>query len=161
MLKYPVLALLVLGLSVSFAHPEEIAVDPKAPTYHNARFGFSISWTPGKYTVFEADNGDGITVTDGKGLTMLVYADLEPRVSNASREDFFAQANKKPKAEYRRINTKQNWYVLSYLEDGNIVYTKVFYHKDHWPTLYFKYPQSMKKKYDPLLKQALSSFRPF
>ncbi|MBE6440813.1 MAG: hypothetical protein E7022_00555 [Desulfovibrio desulfuricans] len=161
MIKYPVFALLTLCLAVSFARAEEVAVNPKAPAYHNARFGFSLSWTPGSYTVFEADNGDGITVTDGKGLTMQAYADLEPRVGDASREDFFARADRKPKAEYRRVNRQQGWYALSYVENGNIVYTKQFYHKDHWPTLHFEYPQSMKAQYDPLVKQAVSSFQPF
>ena len=161
MVKYSVFPLLMFCLAVLPVHAEEIAVDPKAPAYHNARFGFSLSWTPGEYTVFEADNGDGITVTDGKGLTMQAYADLEPRASDVSRENFFAQANRKPKAEYKRVNKEQGWYALSYVENGNIVYIKQFYHKDHWPTLHFEYPQSMKKQYDPLVNKAVSTFRPF
>lgn len=161
MIKYPVFAFFMLCLAVSVVSAEEISIDSKAPAYHNARFGFSLSWTPGNYTVFEADNGDGITVTDGKGLTMQAYAALDPRAGDMTREDFFARADSKPKTAYKRVNKQQGWYAVSYVENGNIVYTKQFYHKDHWPTLHFEYPQSMKKKYDPLVNKAVSTFQPF
>lgn len=162
MINKPSVALfMVLCLAVSVACAEEIAVNPMAPAYHNARFGFSLSWTPGKYTVFEADNGDGITVTDGKGLTMQAYADLEPRAGDVTRKDFFAKADSKPKADYKRVDKQKGWYVVSYVENGMIVYTKQFYHKDHWPTLHFEYPQSMKKLYSPLVNTAVSTFTPF
>lgn len=161
MAKYPMFLFLMLCFAISVARAEEIAVNPADPAYHNARFGFSFSWTPGNYTVSEAENGDGITVTDGKGLTMLAYAALEPRVGNVTREDFFAKANRNPKAAYKRVNRQEGWYALSYVEKGNIVYIKQFYSGDHWPTLYFEYPQSMKQQYDPLVKKAVSTFRPF
>ena len=161
MIKYPAFLFLLLCFAASVASAGEIAIDPKAPAYHNSRFGFSLSWTPGNYTVFEADNGDGITVTDGKGLPMQAYADLEPRAGGASREAFFARADRKPKAEFKRISKQQGWYAISYVENGTIVYTKQFYHKDHWPTLHFEYPQSMKQRYDALVRKAVSTFRPF
>ena len=150
----------IFGLAVS-AYAQKIAIDPHAPAYQNARFGFSLSWEPGNYTVIEADNGDGITVTDGKGLLMEAYGALDPRVSDVSREDFFAQATKRPKAAYTRINRQQGWYVLSYVENGIIYYTKQFYHQDHWPTLHFEYPEAKKQAYAPLVKKAVSSFKPF
>ena len=161
MIKYPVFTVFMLCIAVSAATAKEIAINPKAPAYHNARFGFSLAWTPGEYTVFEAENGDGITVTDGKGLTMKAYADLAPRASTMSREAFFAQASNKQNAEYKRVNKKQGWYALSYVQNGKIIYTKQFYHKDHWPTLHFEYPQSMKKQYDLLVNKAVSTFQPF
>ena len=151
----------LLCLTLTDASAENIAINPKAPAYHNARFGFSLAWTPGKYTVFEADNGDGITVTDGKGFTMQAYADLEPRTGDVTRKDFFARADRTPKAGYKRINQQQGWYAISYIENGMIIYTKKFYHKDHWPTLHFEYPQTMKTEYDQLVKEAVSNFRPF
>lgn len=160
MAKFPVFLFLMLCLAISVPRAEEIAVDPAAPAYHNARFGFSLSWTPGNYTVSEAENGDGITVTDGKGLTMLAYAALDPRVGDVTREDFFTRANR-TKAAYRRVNRQEGWYVLSYVENGNIVYIKQFYSEDHWPTLRFEYPQSMKQQYDQLVTKAVSTFQPF
>ena len=51
MVRYPVFLVLMLCLAASVASAGEIAIDPKAPAYHNARFGFSLSWTPGQYTV--------------------------------------------------------------------------------------------------------------
>ncbi len=161
MAKYPVFLFLMFCLAISIGRAEKITVNPDDPAYHNARFGFSLSWTPGNYTVSEAENGDGITVTDGKGLTMLAYAALDPRVGNVTREDFFAQANRKPRAAYRRVNRQEGWYALSYVENGNIVYIKQFYSGDHWPTLRFEYPQSMKQQYDRLVNRAVSTFRPF
>ncbi len=161
MAKYPVFLFLMFCLAISVARAEKITVNPEAPAYHNARFSFSLSWTPGNYTVSEAENGDGITVTDGKGLTMLAYAALDPRVGNVTREDFFAKANWNPKAAYKRVNRQEGWYALSYVENGNIVYIKQFYSGDHWPTLRFEYPQSMKQQYDRLVNRAVSTFRPF
>jgi len=156
-----ILASLFLSLCLAAAaSAEEISVNPDAPAYHNARFGFSLAWTPGQYHVFEAENGDGITVTDGKGLTMLAYAALDPRAGGVSREDFFARANSRQQA-YSRVNRQQGWYVLSYAENGTIYYIKQFYGEDHWPTLHFEYPQAMKKQYDALVSKAVSSFRPF
>ena len=149
------------SLAFSSANAGECTVNPDAPAYQNARFGFSLSWTPGHYTVFEADNGDGITVTDGKGLTMQAYAALDPRVDDISREQFFAKGTNHPHAQYKRINRQQGWYVLSYEENGTIFYTKQYYHKDHWPTLHFEYPKAMQKKYGKLVDKAVSTFRPF
>ena len=160
MTRYLVFLIFTLCLGASLAQAEEISINPDAPAYHNSRFGFSLSWTPGQYTVFEADNGDGITVSDDKGLTMLAYAALDPRVGDVSREDFFAQADR-PGAAYKRVNREQGWYALSYVEDGNIVYIKQFYGEDHWPTLRFEYPQSLKQEYDPLVSKATGTFRPF
>ena len=161
MVRYSVFLFLMLCLAASVASAGDIAIDPKAPAYHNARFGFSLSWTPGQYAVFEADNGDGITVTDGKGLTMRAYAELTPRAGDATRESFFAQANKKPAAVYKRVDRQQGWYAVSYREGGNIVYTKQFYNKDHWPTVRFEYPKAMRQAYDALVKKAVATFRPF
>ncbi len=159
--KSSVFLFFIVCFGLSFANAQELAVNPKAPAYHNARFGFSLSWMPGNYTVYEAANGDGITVTDGKGLTMLAYADLEPMAGDVSRKDFFARADKRPKAEYRRVNMEQGWWVISYVENGKIIYIKQFYHEDHWPTLRFEYPQSMQKDYAPLVDKAVSTFQPF
>ncbi|MCR4665753.1 MAG: hypothetical protein K5657_00465 [Desulfovibrio sp.] len=161
MARYWVLLTLMFVFATSLVYAGEITVDPGSPAYHNARFGFSLSWTPGTYTVFEADNGDGITVTDGKGLTMQAYAALEPRVGDVSREDFFAKADSMPKAAYRRVNKEQGWYAVSYEENGKIIYTKQFYHEDHWPTLHFEYPKSMKNLYNGLVNMAVSTFKPF
>ena len=109
MAKYPVFLFLMLCLAVSVPSAKEIAVNPRAPEYLNARFGFSLSWTPGNYRVSEAENGDGITVTDGKGLTMLAYAALDPRVGGVTREDFFARATRNPQAAYKRVNRQEGW----------------------------------------------------
>ena len=161
MLKRAATLFFALCLAATAASAEEITVNAKAPSYRNARFGFSLAWTPGQYTVFEAENGDGITVTDGRGLTMLAYAALDPRAGDESRETFFARAEKQPNAVYRRVNRTQGWYALSYLENGSIIYIKQFYDQDHWPTLRFEYPQARKRQYDALVNKAVSTFRPF
>lgn len=34
--------------------------------YVNDRYGFALDWMPGNFTVTEADNGDGILLSDPK-----------------------------------------------------------------------------------------------
>ena len=55
------------------AMPGLTDVTGAAPCYSNGRFGFSLSWLSGNYSVREADNGDGIVVQDNEGFTLLAY----------------------------------------------------------------------------------------
>ena len=59
------------GSTLYEAMPGLAEVAGAAPHYCNNRIGFSLSWLPGNYNVLEADNGDGVTVRDNKGFTML------------------------------------------------------------------------------------------
>ena len=136
-----------------------IALDPAAPSYHNERFGFDIAWEPGRYEAFEADNGDGITVTDGSGLEMRVYATLAPSVFGLSFEDFLSQHDN-PDAAYRRVNREEQWVAVSYDEGGSIRYTKAFYTEDIAYVLDMQYPAALIKHYDQLVKTAVRSFAP-
>ncbi len=65
------LSVLFMLLGAYQAVAGEVRIDAERPFYHNDRYGFSMCWTPGTYSIFEPDNGDGITVRDGKGLELL------------------------------------------------------------------------------------------
>ena len=66
------IALLLLVLSPKLAPAAGNA------SYANQRYGFSLSWPAGHYSVREADNGDGITVTDGRGLELRAWGSNSP-----------------------------------------------------------------------------------
>ena len=158
MLKYFVFSFVIL--LASFANCAEIVIDQNNPSYHNQRFGFAVAWSPGKYQVYEAENGDGITVTDDQGLKMQVYADLSPRVEEQSLDDFLKKAKAHPQAPYLKVDRANSYYALSYIENDKIIYIKQYYGQDHYPTLYFEYPKKFKKFYDKLVNSAVRSFRP-
>ncbi len=137
----------------------EVAVDPANPSYHNARYGFSVEWTAGQYSVAESDNGDGITVRDGKGMEMLVWGSLEQDVFGLTREQFFSRVSKSG-ASYKKVNEKQGWYVVSGVEDSRIYYVKSYYTDDAVITMRITCPQDQKKNYDGFVSRASRSFRP-
>ncbi|MBQ7586266.1 MAG: hypothetical protein IJU40_08480, partial [Desulfovibrionaceae bacterium] len=111
MIKNLLMLLSLILLPLNLALAKEIKVNPEAPSYHNARFGFSLSWPKGEYKIFEAENGDGITITDAQGLTFKAYGALDPRIEDNPLNAFFAKADKP--AVYKKINRKQKWYVRS------------------------------------------------
>ena len=75
------IALLFLALS------PRLALAAGDASYANLRYGFSLSWPAGDYAVREADNGDGITVTDGQGLELRAWGSNSPGVLNESFSD--------------------------------------------------------------------------
>ncbi len=141
------------------AGAEEVRIDPSSPKYHNARYGFSIKWTPGTYSVFEADNGDGITVKDGHGLTMRVWGELEQDVFGLTKEEFFRRAHAEG-VQYSKVNREKGWYIASGQQDGNVYYKKSFYTNVAVITMDITYPSERRKQYDVFVGDAVKSFKP-
>lgn len=156
------LCLVLILLCASVPRAEDVPHDPKAPSYANSRYGFSLQWLPGKYSVVESDNGDGITVKDGKGLTMLAYGGMDPATFELSIEDAMSEARESLKqVTYEKLDRKGCWFALSgYAGDGKIRYIKCFYGPSECYTLEFTYPAKARAEYDKFVEFAVRHFVP-
>ncbi|MDO5674405.1 MAG: hypothetical protein Q4G66_05750 [bacterium] len=65
--------------------------DSAAPHYANARYGFSLSLPPGEYQAKISDNGDGLSVEDGRGLLLRAYGTKCPGVLGQGFEEVLAE----------------------------------------------------------------------
>jgi len=137
----------------------ELDIDPAKPSYQNARYGFAVEWPAGEYSVNESDNGDGITVRDGKGLEMLVWGGMDQDVLGLTEEQFYRRAQKKG-ASYKKTDKKQRWYVVSGIEDRSIYYIKSYYTDSAVVTMQITYPADRKKSCDAFVSRAAGSFKP-
>ena len=158
-MKKMLIAVAAVLLLLSSAVASEIQTDPADPSYHNERYGFTVKWAPGAYRVYEADNGDGITVSDGHGLEMRVWGSLDQDVFGLTEKDFYQRA-RDSRAEYSVVNTSQRWYVVSGRRGNNIYYVKSFYTDDAVMTMRIEYPAALKSMYDSFVKEAVKGFLP-
>lgn len=140
-----------------------ITLNPAAPRYSNARFGFSLAWTAGTYTATEADNGDGITVEDGRGLQMRAYATMGYSVMNQSFGQAQAElAQSFDSITYRRaqrVPEQADWFVLSGYRGENIGYVKCFFSKDKAVIVDISYPRASQANYEELVKTVAKTFQ--
>lgn len=152
--------LLGICLNLQPAQSGEIRIDQTAPKYVNARYGFSVSWTPGTYTAVEAENGDGITVHDQGNLTMLAYGTMGYAVQGRSMEDAVADfAQKLDTVAYKKVDRQAGWFVLSGMQGQNIVYVKCLFGEDDARILEVSYPQAEKQAYDAVVSRAAKTFK--
>ena len=142
----------------SLPSPGPLSLTP----YVNARFGFRVSIPPDpqeEYSVREADNGDGITVTNSHQLELRVYG---TNSYAALGQDFAATVADMRAAldmvTFENLSPGKDWFVLSGYKDGAIVYTKVLYTEDNACVLNLQYPKADKARYDALVNAAAKSF---
>ncbi|NLZ18235.1 MAG: hypothetical protein GX087_10985 [Desulfobulbaceae bacterium] len=140
-----------------------ITLNSAAPHYNNARFGFSLAWTAGTYTVTEADNGDGTTIEDGRGLQMRAYGTMGYSVMSQS----FAQAQAELAQSFdsityrraQRVSEQADWFVLSGYRGENIGYVKCFFSKDKAVIVDISYPKASQANYEELVKTVAKTFQ--
>ena len=129
-----------------------------AAWYRNARFGYALDvpeefeWLP------EAENGDGrrfvSTSPAGEFSVWASYNALEHSLKQAA--DFVAEGHT---IAYRRLNAREGWFVLSWLdEEGRIVYRRDWLKDDTFFVVMFVYPRSSQKFFDGVIKRVTRSF---
>lgn len=149
------IALLFLALS------PRLALAAGDASYANQRYGFSLSWPAGHYSVREADNGDGITVTDGRGLELRAWGSNSPGALDERLSDVLkTQAQTFSKVTYKAVKAGEGWFVLSGIREGKIAWIKVFCGKETLYAVDVSYPANAKKRYDALISTVNKSFAP-
>jgi len=132
--------------------------------YYNKRFEYSISYPKDiLYPQGEADNGDGqkFLSKEGDGI-LLVYGShnindqtIKERYQEESRGK--TEESQTKVVSYRVL--KDNWFVISGYVSGKIFYQKTILNNDQFKTFYFEYPETKKKRYDPIIKHLSTSFK--
>ena len=132
-------------------------------TYYNDRFNYSITFPKNiLHLQNESDNGDGLKMLskDAKA-TVLVYG--QNNALGRSLLDTFLEASaggtyNKPRKVVSYKIIKNNWFVVSGYESGNIFYQKTFLINNQFKSFYFTYPEAQRNLYDPITNVLSQSF---
>lgn len=131
--------------------------DKEYSVYTNQRFGFSIEY-PKEFVVEEtAQNGDGAKIINNNDETeILVYG--SNNTSNETTKSACAKTVDRisSKIEYKFMS--DNWYVLSWIEDGKIKYLKEFVGSGSTNTFIITYDQKFKDKYNKIVEVISKNF---
>lgn len=129
-----------------------------AALYENARYGYRLDVPEGFECLPEAANGDGrrfvCAAPAGEFSAWASYNALEHSLKQAA--DFVAEGHA---IAYRRVNTREGWFVLSWLdEEGRIVYRRDWLKDGTFFVVMFVYPRSSQKFFDGVIKRVTRSF---
>ncbi len=138
----------------------QIKLDPELPVYLNARYKFSITLPPGEYDVFEADNGDGITVRDGKELDLRAYGAMD---INIPPLDFDATIEKAlenfDSVSHKELHREENTFVLIGKKGNNFLTIKCIHRDGYNNWLWITFPIKGTVDYTSFTGKVLKNFK--
>ncbi|MCS6885472.1 MAG: hypothetical protein RMM17_02400 [Acidobacteriota bacterium] len=150
------LALLLIAASLYAVEAHAQSNDYRI--YYNNRFGYSIEY-PANLLIpqGESDNGDGQTFLspDGKSKA-IVYAGYD--VLGESLTQLYNRDLKSRKGVTYKL-LRQNFFVISGIEDDQVFYRKTFCKKNIIYTFEISYPAAEKPTYDAVTTKMSKSFR--
>lgn len=141
----------------SLQRPTGSVPPAKKDCYTNNKLHYSLCYPAGSFIPQgESDSGDGQRfVSPDKKIVLLAwgYANID---NETVKQNF---ASMESSVDFRVTYKKQagNWFVLSGLDNDGIVYLKRWISKDFIVTLQMHYPQALKERVDPLLKETYGS----
>ncbi|MCP1144550.1 hypothetical protein MKZ01_06905 [Lysinibacillus endophyticus] len=127
-------------------------------TYSNERYGFQLQYPSDLTMDPPPTNGDGATFRN-EDFTLLAYGSLtnvlEPGETihtyyDRDLEDIPVEVS------YQKLTN--DWYVLSYNDNGIITYKKFFFGDSFANTLIITYPESKKDIYNPITAHIAETF---
>lgn len=130
--------------------------------YHNARFGYSISY-PVKILIpqGEAANGDGQKFLSRDGHTeMLVYG--SHNVSDQPLQQVYQKEISSTEHPNRLVTyqvLRADWFVVSGIEDGRVFYQKTLLRGGVFKTFRIEYDERQKGTFDSITATIGRSFR--
>ena len=130
-----------------------------APRYDNRRFAFSLSRLPENCTMQESDNGDGVTMRDQAGFTLLAYGTNSYLVMGQSMEEALAELSSGLKVTYKHIDKENNWFVVSGMAGDELVHIKCFFGYPAARILRMSYPKHKAQDYAPQVEKVVQGFR--
>ncbi len=151
------LAMIITAFSTSLALSASVEYDPENPVYSNSRYGFSLRLPPGKYDIFEADNGDGITVTGPKDFMLKAYGEMvmdDPAKSAEELVKYWAEYFGKVQEK----DVQKNQLVVQYVKDNILSIMKIYLMDGTRKILLIKFPVDQKEKFEEITDLALKSF---
>lgn len=130
--------------------------------YQNARYNFSIAYPSTLVPEGEADNGDG-QVFRSHDDTVMMRAWGSNNISNETLREALNAAIADieemgdGKATYKFMG--RNFFVVSGVRGGNVVYQKTLMRGDVFKTFLIGYPVALKSTYDSITARVARSFK--
>lgn len=132
--------------------------------YTNDRFGFQLEYPSDFSEGAPPENNDGMEAHDGNA-SFVVYGShmttggeavsaLES-INSIYQEDMQTIEASNPVSYHK---AEDNWYVISYVEDGNIVYKKSLLGDDFIVDLLIEYPENEQESYESVVNRMIESF---
>lgn len=139
---------------ISYANDNSVI---KYKTYKNERFGFSINYPDFLVEDIPPTNDDGLLFKSIDGTEELVvfgYNNIENKGLKETYDEEIILIND---IKYKSIG--DNWYVISWEEDGSIYYKKVVVGEKSTNVFSYKYPSNKKNFFDEIIKEGIRSFK--
>jgi len=128
--------------------------------YHNERYGFSFEFPKGLTMDPPPTNGDGVTLRNHE-LEILAYGHMTNTWrENETISDYFEDDLNNTNAEISYQRLADNWYVISYNENGVINYKKFFFGDNSANVLWITYPADKQDVYGSITTRISESFVP-
>lgn len=126
--------------------------------YYNDRFGFSLTWLPENCSMQESENGDGATILDNQGFTLLAYGTNSYSVMNQSMDDALNELSQGLYVTYKNINKEKGCFVVSGSANDEIIYIKCFFSENSASIIRISYPKSKAQVYAPHVIKVAEGF---
>lgn len=127
-------------------------------TYQNARYGYSITY-PSQLLLplGESDNGD-VQTFEGGDARLLIWANPNPEVLGETLESMFNERTNNPDREVTYKVLRDDWFVISGYEAGQIFYEKTFVRGGVEYTFSITYAQGVRGTFDAVVDSLEDSF---
>ncbi|GAA0069618.1 hypothetical protein UT300003_11410 [Clostridium sardiniense] len=139
---------------ISYANDDGVI---KFKTYKNERYGFSINYPSFLVEYKPSTNNDGVLFKNKDGTEELIVFGYNNIENKSLKETYDEEVSLINDIKYRSMG--DNWYVISWEEDGSIYYKKVVAGKRSTNIFSYKYPSNKKKLYDLIIEEGIRSFK--
>ena len=138
--------------------------------YINDRFGFSIDYPTSFQSDYTPANNDGIELSDDEAKIIvfgshfaytkdgnIIATDIDS-IKGVFDAEISDLKDEKYPISYEKLDEKNNWFVVSYVEEEYIIYKKTILGKDFFAELSIKYPKNLQEKYKSIVERVAYSF---
>ena len=125
--------------------------------YINGRYGFSIDY-PNQFDIgVPPANGDGLRFISKDGKSVLIAAGTNNAMDENAEDLYNEQLSRIKVISYKFF--KDNWFVLSWVEDGTVNYTRVIVGTGSINCFWFTCPENQLDQYYDIIENVSKSFK--
>lgn len=128
--------------------------------YQNGRYGFSMYYPKGLNMDTPPTNGDGARFYNEE-FEITAFASHTNVINDEETiEMYYEDALKNITEEIAYQRLTDDWYVISYEENGNVIYKRYYFNDQVGTTFIISYPASEQEKYGPITSHIAETFTP-